>query len=519
MEDALNAYARRRVLGPGALGRRGAALLVALLAGPAVLLMLARSLPVLDPVFESVRFHLFVVSTIAGLALLVAMATAIAAGSDGRPAPVLLALGCVCVGFLMLAHGLTTPGIFGRPMNLWVGRLGTLALAGFALCLGAAAWRRGPIARAVARAPRAALVVPIVLIGIACTVIAAAPTSLWGTHPVPAEEQIRSLIQGVSVFVLLLAGTIHWRRWRLGRDRVELSLVLASWLSMSGIISLAFGVFWHLSWWDYHLYLLSGFAACCWAVATEYRRSRSLATVVAGIAAGDPVEQVSRGHPEALDALIGAVEAKDPYTSGHSERVAELATRIGLRLGLSPEALRALHQGASLHDVGKISVPDQVLNKPGELTSGEWVWIERHPTVGWELASRARSLRESLEAIRSHHERWDGSGYPDHLAAETIPLSGRIVAVADVWDALTSERAYRAAWPFDRAISHVAAAAGILFDPRCVEAFLDVLADSGLAAEATRPELEALVRSAGECHAVSERRRRPPRPRAKVRER
>lgn len=515
----MNVRASRRFsLGAGALGRRGALLLLALLAGPAALLMGARSLPALDPVFESVRFHLVVVSTIAGLALLVAMATAIAAGSDRRPAPVLLALGCVCVGFMMLAHGLTTPGILGRPLNMWVGRLGTLALSGFAVCLGAATWRRGPVARAVARAPRLALVAPIVVIGAVCSVIVASPTSLWGLAPVPAEEQIRSLLQGMSVVVLLVTGAIHWRRWRLGRDRVELSLVLASWLAMSGILSLAFGVFWHLSWWDYHLYLLAGFAACCGAVATEFRRSRSLSAVVAGIAAGDPIEQVSRGHPEALDALIGAVEAKDLYTFGHSERVAELATRIGLRIGLQPEALRAVHQGAALHDVGKISVPDHVLNKPGELTAEEWVWIERHPTVGWELASRARSLRDSLAAIRSHHERWDGSGYPDRLRGDDIPLAGRIVAVADVWDALTSERAYRPAWPFDRAISHVAAAAGVLFDPLCVESFLDVMKDSGLWAETTMPDLEALARSAGECHSVVERRARPTSPRAQVRE-
>ncbi len=508
--------AQRHILGPAGLGRRGTALLLGLLAGPALLLLVAHAVPGLDPVFQSVRFHLFVVSTIAGMALLVAMATAIAAGTDGRPAPVLLALGCVCVGFLMLAHGLTTPGIFGRPLNLWVARFATLALAGFAFCQGAAAWHRGPIARTVARAPRFVLILSIVCIGIVCTIVAADPTLLWGTRLVPGEQQLVSTIQGISVFVLLLTGAVHWRRWRLGRDRVELSLVFASWLAMSGIISLAFGLLWHLSWWDYHLYLLAGFAACCWAVATTFRRSRSLSTVVAGIAAGDPLEQVTRGHPEALDALIGAVEAKDPYTSGHSERVAELAARIGLRMGLQPEALRALHQGAALHDVGKIGVPDQVLNKPGELDADEWRWIERHPEVGWELASRARSLRDSLAAIRFHHERWDGTGYPDHLAGDEIPLSARIVAVADVWDALTSERAYRPAWPADRAVSHVAAAAGVLFDPGCVESFLDVLSESGLVAEGARPDVDALLRSAGACHTL-ERRPRPARSRAEAR--
>jgi HD-GYP domain-containing protein (c-di-GMP phosphodiesterase class II) len=289
---------------------------------------------------------------------------------------------------------------------------------------------------------------------------------------------------------------------------VELSLVLASWLAMSAIFSLGFGQLWRLSWWDYHLYLLAGFAATCWAVVAEYRRSRSLAGVVEGIALRDPIVQVARGHPEALDALIGAVEAKDRYTHGHSARVAELSARIGLRLGLRPEALRGLHQGAYLHDVGKISVPDLVLNKPGELTPEEWASIERHPAVGWELASRVRSLRDSLAAIRSHHERWDGSGYPDRLSGDRIPATARIVAVADVWDALTSDRAYRPAWAPDRAVSHIVGARAVLFDPACVDALVDVLEDCGILPERTQADLEELIRMASDCHPARERRRR-----------
>lgn len=498
----------RRGSGSIALGRRGTLLLLGLLIVPALLLLLARSVPALDPVFESPTFHVFVVSAIAACALLVAIATTIAAAVDRRPEPVLLAIGCMCVGFLMLAHGLTTPGIFGRPMNMWVGRLGTLALVGFALSLSAAAWDDGPIARAVARAPRSALVVTFLVLASFGVTIVIEPTSFSGTAPIPREDLLRSVMLGVSGFSLLLTGSLHWRRWRLGRDRVELSLVLASWLAMSAILSLAFGQLWRLSWWDYHLYLLAGFSATAWAVAVESRRSRSLISAVAGISVSDPLQQVARGHPEAFDALVGAVEAKDPYTHGHSARVAELSSRIGIRIGLEPEALRALHQGAALHDVGKISVPDQILNKPGELAPEEWVAIEGHPVVGWELVGRAPSLRESLAAIRHHHERWDGSGYPDALEGADIPLAGRIVAVADVWDALTSDRAYRPAWALDRAVSHVVAASGVLFDPLCVEAFLDVLKDTGVVPDKVRPDLEAIFRSAAECH-VSERRPRP----------
>jgi HD-GYP domain-containing protein (c-di-GMP phosphodiesterase class II) len=483
-------------------------ILLVLLLGPAALLLVGRSVPALDPVFESVTFHLVVVSAIAGCALIVAVVTAIAAARDRRPAPVLLAVGCVCVGFLMLAHGLTTPGILGRPMNMWVGRLGAMALIGFALCLAAATGDRHVVARAIAKAPRVALALAIGGLAILCVWIVIDPTALAGTVPLPGEEQVRTVALALSSMSLLVTGTAHWRRWRLSRDRVELSLVVASWLAMSAILSLVFGQFWRLSWWDYHLYLLAGFGATSWAVVTESRRSRSLAGAVSGISVRDPLEQVSRGHPEVLDALIGAVEAKDPYTHGHSARVAELSTRMGIRIGLEPEALRALHQGASLHDVGKISVPDRILNKPDKLDPEEWISIEAHPVVGWELANRAPSLRHSLAAIRHHHERWDGSGYPDKLEGPDIPLAGRIVAVADVWDALTSDRAYRPAWPLDQAISHLVAAEGVLFDPLCVEAFLDVLKDEGLVPERTRPDLESLFNRATDCHSMDER--RPP---------
>ena len=254
---------------------------------------------------------------------------------------------------------------------------------------------------------------------------------------------------------------------------------------MAALLSLAYGQLWRVSWWDYHVYLLAGFLAAAWAVVAGYGEARTLQGAVGAMAVHDPVEQVARRQPDALHALIAAVEVKDPYTHGHSARVADLSTRIAFTLSLSPEAVRGLHQGAFLHDVGKIGVPDHVLNKEGSLDDQEWELIRRHPEVGWELVSRADSLRGALSAIRNHHERWDGSGYPDRLAQRDIPLPGRIVAVADVWDALTSDRAYRPAWALDRAMAHIAAGSGSLFDPECVEAFLHLMEQEGLTAERT----------------------------------
>ncbi len=145
--------------------------------------------------------------------------------------------------------------------------------------------------------------------------------------------------------------------------------------------------------------------------------------------------------------------------------MAELSVSVGLRLGLRPAALRALAEGAYLHDVGKVGIPDHVLNKPGALTDEERAWIQEHPIVGTDIVGRAPSLREALKVIRQHHERYDGGGYPDGLAGDEISLAARIVAVADVWDALTSDRAYRPAWPPDRALRHLDAGRGTHFDP------------------------------------------------------
>jgi HD-GYP domain-containing protein (c-di-GMP phosphodiesterase class II) len=496
-----------RNLSPGlvrSLGRRGWALLVLLLVVPTAVTLALRAIPALDPVHESPTFHLIVVSGIAALALFVALVTTVAAARDRRPASVLLAIGCVCVGALMLGHGLTTPGIGDRPLNFWVARFPVLAITGFALCLLAAtASERSWVKRFVARSPRSTLVLAAsALIG-GAGIVAVDPTLLSGTLPLPAEELATTILVVGSGLVLLFLGARHWARWRLGRDRVELSLVVASWLSADAIVSLRLGQLWRLSWWDYHAYLLAGFAAAAWAVLAGLRLSRSARQAVGSISVGDSLEHIDRGSPEALHALTAAVEAKDPYTHGHSARVARFAVGIGERLGLDPDTLRRLAQGSRLHDIGKIGVPDAVLNKPAELTEEEWDWIRAHPVVGWEIASRAPSLRNSLDVVRHHHERWDGTGYPDRRRSEDIPLVARIAAVADVWDALTSDRAYRAAWPADQALSHLVAGSGVLFDPACVEAFVDALGDERMFPERVDLDPAALLAAAEACHRLA----------------
>lgn len=157
----------------------------------------------------------------------------------------------------------------------------------------------------------------------------------------------------------------------------------------------------------------------------------------------------------------------------------DLAVQIGEDLRLAPDRLRVLSQAAMLHDIGKIGVPDSILNKPGPLTDEEFDIIKEHPVRGYTIIKEVRSLQGVLGGIRYHHVRLDGTGYPDGLAGVAIPLEARIIAVADVFDALTSGRSYRDAWPVSRALTAIRLDAGVGLDPVCVDALDRVLAQQG----------------------------------------
>jgi putative two-component system response regulator len=174
------------------------------------------------------------------------------------------------------------------------------------------------------------------------------------------------------------------------------------------------------------------------------------------------------------------VEARDQDTGDHCERLTRLGVGLGNRLGLDPELLTALRRGGYLHDLGKIGIPDQVLLKPGKLTTDEWEVMKRHVEIGVEICSPLRSLKPVLPLIRHHHERFDGSGYPDGLSGDEIPLLARVFQVVDVFDALTVDRCYRDAMSVDEAIAVVRdETAKGFWDPRIVDEFLAMLEEDG----------------------------------------
>lgn len=184
--------------------------------------------------------------------------------------------------------------------------------------------------------------------------------------------------------------------------------------------------------------------------------------------------ELQQAYEASLIMLANAIELRDRYTRGHVERVMQMAMLVADRLGLAGEHLRSLRFGAILHDIGKIYIRESILSKPGLLNNDEWQEMRQHTVIGADLVRGVPYLTGALPIIRSHHERWDGLGYPDGLSGESIPLGARIVAVVDCFDAMTTDRVYHAASHHDEAIIEIIDGRSIRYDPDVVDAFLTI---------------------------------------------
>ena len=180
-------------------------------------------------------------------------------------------------------------------------------------------------------------------------------------------------------------------------------------------------------------------------------------------------------YDETIEGWALALEMRDNETQGHSWRVTELVVELAKRMGVSGVDLDYLKRGAILHDIGKMGVPDRILHKPGKLTPDEWEIMKKHPEYGYQMLLNIDFLRDSLDIPLYHHERWDGTGYPEGLKGLDIPLSARIFAIIDVWDAVTNDRPYHAAWSHEETLDHIRAQEGKHFDPDVVRNFLGIL--------------------------------------------
>lgn len=175
-----------------------------------------------------------------------------------------------------------------------------------------------------------------------------------------------------------------------------------------------------------------------------------------------------------IRALEKALQAKSPYTEGHSRRVAEKSAELARALGLPREQIRQIELGALFHDIGKIGIRDEILNKQGHLTESEYEHIKLHPIVAEQILSPIEELRPVVDIVKHEHERWDGQGYPDGLRGNQIPLGARIIAIADAWDSMVYDRVYRRALRHEDALREIEKAAGTQFDPDCVRIFVQL---------------------------------------------
>jgi putative nucleotidyltransferase with HDIG domain len=211
--------------------------------------------------------------------------------------------------------------------------------------------------------------------------------------------------------------------------------------------------------------------------ATGERDLAELAATQIGAVLGafEHEEHAQRVYRETLASLSNALEAKDAVTSNHTEEVVRLAVAVAGELGLDLDSIRNVELGAVLHDIGKVRVPESILNNPGELTDAEWEIMKTHPEVGERILKPIQSLRSVVSIVRHHHERWDGNGYPDRLAGRAIPLGARIVAVCDAYRAMTEDRPYRKALSDAEARRRLQDGSGSQFDAVCVSALFAAL--------------------------------------------
>ena len=182
---------------------------------------------------------------------------------------------------------------------------------------------------------------------------------------------------------------------------------------------------------------------------------------------------LKKAHLDSVKVLVEAIDAKDPYTRGHSDRVTRMSLKIAFQFGFTEDRLESLEYGALLHDIGKIGIKDEVLLKPGTLDSEEYQYIQEHPLIGIKIIEGLDFFKDKIPMIRHHHEHYDGSGYPDGLLGAAIPLEARIIAVPDAFDAMTSVRPHRGMMPLQDVLMELEKCKGTQFDPKILEIFLN----------------------------------------------
>ena len=389
---------------------------------------------------------------------------------DGRT--VLVGTAFSVMAALLALHGLATPGIL-IGMNGVVAFTGgaTLPVGAAVLALSALPALRRPRSMWPLIVLQICLLVGVITLGLVGMLVPSAVPSVPATG---SREAIALLVVGLGLFVLLDARAL--KTFLLTRRRADLVVAVGIvWLA-SALPPAMLMNYMELGWWLGHVSELLGIVVVGVPVALDLRRGAQSRPLVGDVCGADLVEAEEAFLGAQVRALTLCLARKDEYTEEHTRRVALRAVQVGEALGLAGGRLRALATGALVHDIGKLSVPDGILQKPGPLTDDEFEVIKRHPEWGDKMLIDLGFGDEIRHLVRSHHERLDGSGYPHGTEGSLIPLDVRILAVCDVYDALISRRVYRDAWTHERAVKLLREEIGTSFDARCVSALERVLA-------------------------------------------
>jgi hypothetical protein len=423
-------------------------------------------------VMFGVDVHFKGVGLTALTAALASLALTIQGARRGDGRTVLVGTAFSVMASLLAIHGLATPGVL-------IGDNGVIALTGGAtLPVGAAvlaltalpALRRPKSVRPLIVLQVALLAAVITLGAIGMTFPSAIPYV-----PTPGSPAaIAALLVGLALFGLLAARAL--RTFLLTRRIADLVVAIGILWLASALPPAMMLDFMQLGWWMGHGFELLGIVVVAVPVALDLNRSAQSRPLVGDVCGADLVQAEEAFLGAHVRALTLSLARKDEYTEEHTRRVALRAVQVGEVLGLTGGRLRALATGALVHDIGKLSVPDAILQKPGPLTDEEFELIKRHPEWGDRMLIDLGFGEDVRHLVRSHHERLDGTGYPHGTGGSLLSLDTRILAVCDVYDALISTRVYRDAWTHERAVKLLRDESGTSFDGKCVTALERVLA-------------------------------------------
>jgi len=457
------------------LGFRWWAVWSLLLGAPmALLAALLFLFPQYDKIFGSYSFHFYAVSSVTVMAAIACVFIIGMTQSFRETRLLFLGLGFLSIASIFAVHGLGTPGHFHSEAyaELSVSSWLSVIVGAFFIFLSVAHLPE-KVDAFVHRHGAYILGGTAALMGVYIGLSFA--TENWLSFIPYQDRNLQLAGTAITLSLLGFSAVRYFQAFLFARLFSQWAMFCLVVLLMEVQLSMTFGRYWSYSWWTYHALYAIAFPILFGAWFMEIKRAGSVRALADALSMRDAVAQLSRGYTKPIADLVEAIEWKDRYTHGHVRRVASYAVMIGKELGLASLELRNLALGAQLHDVGKISVPDNILGKPSKLTPEEFDVIKLHVTRGFEIARSVKALDGAIDGIHLHHERWDGSGYPLRLAGEAIPLQARIVAVADSFDAMTSGRTYQPAVTDGAAVFELQRCAGTHFDPRCVDAFVTAL--------------------------------------------